>query len=169
MICDLCDKIATVHLTEIVQQYKKESHLCQACADARGLRIAKADQPSTPFKLEEFLAGVQPALAAPKHVLSLAIPPCPECGITVEDFQRTGRLGCPHDYDHMGIALKPLLEKIHGATHHTGRKPDRIGERVEHERLVSALQRELDEVIAREQYERAAELRDRIRELRGDP
>ena len=129
MTCDLCDKIATVHLTEIVQQYKKESHLCQACADARGLRVAKPEVPSVPFELKTFLAGVGPALPEPRARLALAIPPCPQCGITLEDFQRTGRLGCPHDYEHLSVALLPLLEKIHGATHHRGRAPNRIGER----------------------------------------
>jgi protein arginine kinase activator len=164
MICDNCDKTATVHLTEIVQQYKKESHLCKDCANARGLRIQKPTQDQAPFVLKEFLEKIKPALPEPRR----SFPPCPECGITLEDFQRTGRLGCAHDYEHMEVALRPLLEKIHGATQHVGRLPLRIGERVDAEQLLQALERELDEVVAREQYERAAELRDKIRQLREE-
>jgi protein arginine kinase activator len=31
-VCQFCGQPATVHLTDIVQKVKKESHLCEACA-----------------------------------------------------------------------------------------------------------------------------------------
>ena len=33
MKCDKCDKIATVHITDIVGGEKKEVHLCEECAN----------------------------------------------------------------------------------------------------------------------------------------
>ena len=35
MKCQLCNKGATVHLTEIVNGKKREVHLCQACAEKK--------------------------------------------------------------------------------------------------------------------------------------
>ena len=37
MKCQRCPNPATVHLTEIVDQHKKELHLCQSCAEAQNL------------------------------------------------------------------------------------------------------------------------------------
>ena len=39
MKCQFCSKPATVHLTDIVNNHKKELHLCQACAEAQQLTI----------------------------------------------------------------------------------------------------------------------------------
>ena len=40
MICEICrEQIATVHLTEIVNNAKKEIHLCEACAQEKGVAI----------------------------------------------------------------------------------------------------------------------------------
>lgn len=165
MICESCHQnLATVHLTEIVQKYKKETHLCEECARTKGVPY------KTHFSVKEFLSGLggkkeaeAPVLASP--VSSELGEPCPSCGLTFEEFRKSGRLGCHNDYEHFRRGLLPLLEKIHGAVQHTGRIPARVGDRVERQRLIAALQRDLSQAVEREEYERAAELRDKIRAL----
>lgn len=174
MICESCNQnLATVHLTEIVQKYKKETHLCEECARERGVPY-KAN-----FSVKEFLGGIagpQPEQAASEPAPAEApaprpegagepLGPCPSCGLTLADFRATGRLGCHHDYAHFRASLVPLLEKIHGTSQHTGRFPSRMGQRIERDRLLEGYRKELQRAVQREDYERAAELRDKIRKL----
>ena len=44
MQCQLCDKAATVHLTEIVNGAKIEKHLCEDCAQKEGITIKSLDK-----------------------------------------------------------------------------------------------------------------------------
>jgi protein arginine kinase activator len=180
MLCENCHQnLATVHLTEIIQKYKKETHLCEECAKSRGVPYKPQ-----PFSVKEFLGGVGKAKplaeseAGAKAETALPVKAetdvsvatnCPRCGISFADFRSSGRLGCHECYDHFKTGLTPLLEKIHSSTQHTGRVPSRLGERLEKERMLGAYQRQLDDAIRREEYERAAELRDKIRELSGEP
>lgn len=163
IICESCHQnLATVHLTEIVQKYKKETHLCEECARSKGVPY------KTPFSLPEFVGGVKKAEAAtqaPPPVPAELAEPCPSCGTSFQDFRQSGRLGCPTDYEHFKKGLVPLLEKIHGATQHTGRIPERVGSRVERQRIIAAYQRDLSLAVEREEYEKAAELRDKIKKL----
>ncbi|MCW8139049.1 MAG: UvrB/UvrC motif-containing protein [Planctomycetota bacterium] len=159
MICESCHQnLATVHLTEIVQKYKKETHLCEECARTRGVpyknQLAK----------DPLSAKKEEPVVAPPPAGELA-EPCPSCGTSFSDFRASGRLGCPHDYEQFKRGLVPLLEKIHGAVQHTGRIPARVGARIERQRLIAALQRDLSQAVEREEYERAAEVRDKIRAL----
>jgi protein arginine kinase activator len=65
----------------------------------------------------------------------------------------------------LGDKLDPLFRRIHGNTQHIGKVPERTGSqlkiRKELEQLKSALQR----YVASEEFEKAAEMRDRIRML----
>lgn len=166
MTCESCHKnVATVHLTEIVQKQKRELHLCEECA--RG----KTDF-SKGFSVSEFLGSLaipqkkEPGKKASEKRKEEVLPPCPSCGLTFADFRASGRLGCPNDYDHWKKSLLPLLEKIHGATQHTGKLPARLGPNVEEkDKVLATLRRDLSLAVQREEYERAAELRDKIKTL----
>ena len=179
MVCESCHQnLATVHLTEIVQKQKKELHLCEECARGKG-DVIKGN-----FTVQDFLAGLQDsskkkasgskegekdkaktAKPAEKVKPPVEIAPCPACGLSFPEFKASGRLGCHSDYEHFKKELLPLLEKIHGATQHTGRVPSRVGEKLESQKVLAALRRDLNLAIQREEYERAAELRDKIKSL----
>jgi protein arginine kinase activator len=170
MICEACHQnLATVHLTEIVQKQKKELHLCEECARGKG------DFYKGNFSVAEFLGGLSDPKKkeskkgaaekpAPKKEVEREAP-CPQCGLTFADFRSSGRLGCQNDYEHFKKSLLPLLEKIHGATQHTGKIPTRLGQKVEKQKVLVALRKDLSLAIQREEYERAAELRDKIKAL----
>ena len=85
MICEACQQnLATVHLTEIVQKQKRETHLCETCAETKGIPQKES------FSVEEFLGGMKKDPAPAKKV-----------GLTVVASFRVelhgdmiGRLGC---------------------------------------------------------------------------
>jgi protein arginine kinase activator len=75
------------------------------------------------------------------------------------EFRAEGRLGCPQDYRVFSAGLLPLLQRYHGATRHVGkvaRRPEGATQRLR-------LRTKLRAAIAREDYEEAARLRDRLR------
>ncbi len=169
MKCDTChENVATVHLTEIVNKTKRELHLCEKCAEKKGISVKAQFLPQE--------AGLSEAAGAKEaggtgsggagffvEIPSLA---CPVCGLTFGEFRATGRLGCANDYTAFKRGLVPLLEKIHGgAVEHRGKVPAHVNERLERQKKVAALRQALHRAIQREEYEKAAELRDRIYEI----
>ena len=81
-------------------------------------------------------------------------------------FRQQGLLGCPHDYDAFEKVLGPLISQAHeGATEHVGKVPSKAGAGRQHQHELMRLRRELDAAVAREDYERAAELRDQLKEF----
>jgi protein arginine kinase activator len=92
---------------------------------------------------------------------------CPGCGATFADFRESGRLGCGDCYQAFEPSLRLLLRRYHGSTHHHGRRPEaRSGEApAPGAALIASLREQLHAAVASEDFERAAELRDRLREL----
>ena len=155
--CDKCDKPATIHLTEIIDGDKLEKHLCQECAAHEGITI-KADVPISQL-LEDFILQSTGAVQEPEAA-------CDICGITFTGFRESGLLGCPNDYDVFEQGLRPLIEHSQeGASQHTGKLPHNAGESEKVQQEISRLRTQLKAAIAVEDYERAAQLRDRVKEL----
>lgn len=160
MTCDICGKKkATVHLTEIVDEQMSEMHLCEECARQKSVQMEQQ------FGLADLLAGLadfgKPVGAADKVDLQ-----CPNCGMTYEDFRKFGRLGCSECYEAFKMYLGTLLKKVHGANHHLGKTPVKIPQS-EKRKIESfqELKNQLTAAVQMEDFELAAELRDKIRDL----
>lgn len=164
--CDKCGKPATIHLTEISGGRKIEKHLCEDCAADEGITV-KSNVPISQL-LEDFVlqsASSEPEAddSAGPETPDLA---CDACGMTFAEFRQGGMLGCPNDYDAFANALEPLLEDAQdGNTQHIGKVPRNAGRSQKRQNEILRLRAELKSAVATEDYERAAELRDRISEL----
>ena len=160
--CDGCKKPATVHLTEISGGKKIEKHYCETCPKLNGEAIT-ASKGHTP--INELLSNFVLAHSgsSPKEGTST----CESCGITWADFKQSGLLGCEHDYAAFEKELTGIIQRAHeGATHHVGKVPVRRagGAIVSRKRgNLAKLRKELAGAIEKEDYERAASLRDQIR------
>lgn len=165
-MCDECKKRpATVHVTRVVGGEKSEAHLCAPCAQERG-EMGFMAQPGITF--QNILAGLfDPGglLANPKAPAARPKVRCSNCGLSFSDFRRLGQLGCSECYVQFESDLEPLIRRIHGSTSHVGKRPHKQNGagRLRHE--IENLRQELQQAIAKEEYERAAQLRDRMREL----
>ena len=150
--CKSCGRRpATWHLTEIVGGQPIQHHLCEECYS----KEARAEAAT----ISELIAAVVPEL---KEMVERE---CPSCGMNYLEFRQTMRLGCPKDYETFDKALEHLLERIHGAAHHTGKVPATAGSAEALRSRLRSLRKQQKEAIALEDYEQAARLRDRIKDL----
>jgi len=161
MSCEQCrEREAVIHLTQIVNEQVTTLHLCERCAAEKGVESPGA-QPKTP--LGTFLAAMgqetEPA-QTPR------VDACPRCGGSLQDFRESGRLGCPDCYRSFEVPLRDLLRRLHGSTHHVGeRYDDRDIASAAGRQQASELREQLRLAVETENFELAAELRDRLRVL----
>lgn len=174
MLCQNCHKNeATIHVQQIVNGHVQAFHLCEACAKKHGDAAGEDG-----FNLAEVLfdiAGKVANAAAPAE--KEASEPetdlvCPQCGRTLQQFRKTAYLGCPGCYQAFAPLIEGMLKNMHRGDRHLGKIPGNAPprQRKSHERMllqreIGRLQSELEEKIRSEEYEAAAVLRDRIREL----
>lgn len=159
MLCDVCNKReATVHLTEIVNDKVMKLHLCEECAREKGAEMEEH------FGLSDLLAGLSD-LGAPLEPDLVEAVKCPNCGFTYQNFRKVGRLGCSECYEAFKKQLVPLLKRIHGTDRHTGKVPMMGGKAVKETRNLRDLKMRMEKAIQAEDFEEAARLRDKIREM----
>ncbi len=176
MQCDICaKKKATVHLTEIVDEQMSEMHLCEECARQKSAQMEQQ------FGLADLLAGLSD-LGKPvtsKEEQQKNTLKCTSCGLLYEDFRKFGRLGCGECYPSFKEHLSGLLRKIHGSNKHLGKTPvategqAKISSAALPVELLASdnmedLKKQLQSAIAHEDFEKAAQLRDKIRTLEQD-
>lgn len=156
--CDHCDSEATVHEVTIHQGQKVEKHLCEHCARDEGI-VVQSDAPIGEL-LTKFVISQGSGSSTKTRKQA---PSCPDCGMVFDEFRKSGLLGCSACYETFADQLTPLLERAHdGGATHVGKVPRRAGASIDRQQLIAALRRQLDEAIESEQYERAAQLRDKI-------
>jgi protein arginine kinase activator len=169
MICDECrEREAVVHLTQIVNEQVNTIHLCEKCAAERGVE-SPALLTKTP--LGTFLAAMGKSVAAEGGGTAVA-GTCPACGFTLADFREAGRLGCSECYVTFGSQLRDLIRRLHGSTLHVGERytgmgapPPAAAVPASAARDGEELRERLRKAVEAENFELAAELRDRLRTL----
>lgn len=160
-LCQICNlREATLFITRTVNGQKSQISVCRQCAAESG--IVKID-------LNNLLAGLAAFSHHEDETTEEAVASCPVCGMTLEAFNKTGRMGCSHCYQTFAEPMEQLFSRIHGHVRHTGKRPGQGSAEVltlePREDTLQRLKTELANAIREEAYETAAELRDRIREL----
>ena len=171
MQCQKCNKkSATIHLTEIVNGQRHEMHFCKECAMDEGINI----QSNVP--INDLLNSLLSIDAEPKNAKNSGAS-CPDCGVTFDMIQKEGQLGCPEDYEVFEDELEPMINKFQdGNKEHMGKVPSTaapvkedlpVAEEIVEEPLdiIEKLKYELEVAVSLENYEDAAELRDKIKQL----
>ena len=176
MQCDFCKSKATVFFTQIVDGQTKKSALCDKCAiehgitDPEGFLVGHMQAPdqdldssSDPLELyEKELLKKQSDLV--KQLGKQLV--CTNCGFTVEDLTKTGRLGCSMCYQVFHSEIERHLEGMHVGLQHKGRVPEGMLEVFEKNESLEKFQKELELAISKEEFEKAAVLRDKINLLK---
>jgi len=155
--CAGCAKAKTVHLTQIVGEDVNKLDLCHDCPLTK--KVASVEAVNIVCDINPKVEPASSGLKSTEKGIE-----CPQCGFTQDTFKETGRLGCPGCYDVFSSTIDTVLKKAHRGTSHKGKRPAKFEPAFSLEEI-TALKNELKERVAREEYEKAAELRDRILEL----
>ncbi len=174
MLCDKCKKReATIYYTEIIGGEKTELHYCEECAAESTNFQFKYSGTNKELTLGDLLSSIlgnyynNPPV---KEESKAAVTQCDQCGMTYETFLQGGKFGCAKCYASFGKQLENSFRQIHGASSHVGKRPkgfvsktDKIlSDLSEVERLSIQLQ----DAVEKEEFEKAAKLRDTIRALK---
>ena len=162
MLCESCNKRnATVHVTKILNGNKTELHLCEHCA-----KQSEEIPFDASFTINNFLTGLLDSIQdSPIKVDYIKTTKCDHCGMTYGKFKQLGRLGCAQCYNAFNEKLMELIKRVHGNEVHSGKMPKRSGGVIRLKKEIRKFKLQLDEVIRKEEFEKAAVLRDKIREL----
>lgn len=165
MLCQKCNqREANVHITKIINGVKTEMHLCEECARESQENISIPIALGMPMSFQNILEGFMEMMGGIPQQLVEEIS-CPVCHMTFENFKQTGRFGCGNCYNAFNDNIIPLIRRIHGNIHHTGKVPKRSGGILKIKRDIDKLKNELKVAVANEEYEKAARLRDEIKRL----
>lgn len=166
MKCQKCQtREATSHITEVINGKKQELHLCSQCAASSP--EFQAMKHNMDFGIGDFLGGIFGGKAKTLNTeAAVKTSVCPDCGMPFEEFLQKGRLGCGTCYSFFRNRLERPLRQIHGTCDHLGKVPNRMGGHFKTERQVSQLEAELNAAVMKQEFEKAAQLRDRIKELK---
>ena len=156
MQCDLCKQSASVFLSEIINGHEKKLNLCETCAKERDI------EHSTGFSILESLHAHEAAKeSSPEPLLR-----CPQCGFTQENFKKTGRLGCSKCYEVFSESLDKILKSMHKGAFHIGKTaPILENQKKLLTQQIIDLKNHLNQAIQNEEYETAAHIRDKIKNL----
>ncbi|HIU68485.1 MAG TPA: UvrB/UvrC motif-containing protein [Candidatus Scubalenecus merdavium] len=174
MRCQRCNQNeATTHIRQNINGHVTEMYLCPDCA-----KELHANDMFEPFNLGSFFGNFLGASTAAFNALA-GVDRCGYCNSSLNDIVSSGKMGCAHCYDKFYEQLYPSLERMHGNVHHIGKhvhytqenETDAKKEAPKAENPLSEVDRlkeELKEAIKTQNFERAAVLRDTIKELEGD-
>jgi protein arginine kinase activator len=163
MLCDNCkERDAVINLTQVEHDSKVTLHLCEHCAQEKGVEtgVSVLKSPLGGF-ITAMGKGTANLLPTPADGLR-----CPSCSATLKDFRETGRLGCAECYEAFNSHLRDLLRRLHGSSQHVGERYIPPGEEAADPRhRLLDLKEQLRRAVENENFELAADLRDRIRVL----
>ena len=184
MKCQKCGLAeASVHVVQINDDGRKSLWLCPACAgrlkgDFAGVDWEGPDPGgSDPFPghgpdgeeqdLEAILGHFfAPEIGGGQGSGDLV---CPACGYRLSRLHEETRLGCATCYTTFRRRLRPVIQRFHRHLSHLGRMPAGVAASFSPSNALTRVRIELEHAIAAEDYEEAARLRDRIRELESLP
>lgn len=173
MLCEKCKKNnATFFFEENINGKKRSLALCGDCAEEmkKNGELQSGDSlfdtlGFTPSLHDSLFGSLFTSPSGVKHIG--AVKSCPACGSTLEDFRRLGKAGCSECYRTFSAELDGTIRSIHGNARHTGRAPAKAREKFQKENELKALKNELKEAIEKEEFEKAAMLRDKIKGIEG--
>jgi protein arginine kinase activator len=161
--CQSCGKAAAkYHFKKWENNVETDISLCETCAEAKGLTPAGKKKAGLAETLGDMLEGMEGVGEG-----AVGSVQCRVCGLLYSTFRQTGRLGCPQCYVAFEKQLRPILRRVHGAVRHTGKAPAGDDEHAARRQELRRLQDDMERAVGREDFEAAAQLRDRIRTLKA--
>ena len=159
MICQNCQKRpATTHIKHTLNGDITEMYVCSECASKQGLGMLG----NTAINVGNLFGGI---FSAPILRDSDEHERCTACKTAFREIVQSGTVGCPECYIQFYDRLQPSIQRIHGKTTHVGKIATSGSVQIRQKQELSKLREELTKALAKQEYERCAQLRDQIKEL----
>ena len=172
MICEKCKKNeATVFYRENVNGKEKKYALCGDCAaklEKDGEINLSSELTFGSFFSDDPVIDLFGTLFAPSFALAPKAEKkkCTLCGSTFDELVNMGKVGCPKCYEVFSAELEPTVRRIHGKTKHSGRAPGKFRAKLDKVKQIASLESEMKDAIKSQNFERAAEIRDQLKDIR---
>lgn len=160
MLCDSCGKNeANFHYTKIINGKVKEEHLCKDCAfENYDFDLNKL------LSMDKFFTSLMDS--KPEKRDNGEELKCENCGLTYSQFKERGEFGCSKCYIAFKDKVEPLIRSLHGHNFHRGKIPKSSDKKIFLKREEEDLKGELQDFIKKEEFEKAAVIRDKLKDIR---
>ena len=166
VLCEECGVNAACYTISVMMAGQvKQRHLCPEYMAKMNMSIATGNIRQLLSAIMTAITGTQAPAAGGAGAEAVEDIVCPRCDTALSQFTKSGRLGCPGCYEAFRAQLMPMLQQIHGRVQHAGRKPLDTEEAQRSRSMHETLQRQMEEAVAAEDFEKAAQLRDQLRAL----
>lgn len=167
MLCEVCKKNeANFHIAKIINGVKEEKHVCEHCAKSlEGINLLSDMNFSSNFSFQNLLSGFLDYMNTTTQSSLPSEVVCSTCGTNYREFKNSGLLGCCDCYKTFNDTILPILKRVQPRTEHHGKIPVKGGKEIAAKKELKRLKEDLQKAIALEEFEKAAELRDKIRSL----
>jgi protein arginine kinase activator len=170
MLCERCEEnAASVHLTRIINGQKEEIHLCEDCAR----KSSQLNSDDTDLSFQSLLSGILNHKFSNKESSFFSNDSsqklvCLNCGMSYHEFTKKGLFGCEECFNVFDQKLDNLFKRIHGNIRHNGKYPLSFQQKLETESELFELKKEMQTAVEKENFEKAAEIRDKIHAIKSD-
>lgn len=160
MLCEECKvNEASYTLSVMMGEEIKTRHLCGECMAKMNMSLNNGNIKNLLSSILSAITGNDTTVEKQQEVV------CPRCRTTLSQFTKTGHLGCPGCYEAFHEQLQPMLLQIHGRVQHAGRQPLATEDAQRTRSRQEQLTRLMEQAVALEDFETAAQLRDQLRAL----
>jgi protein arginine kinase activator len=170
MVCEKCKvNPAAVHIVKVVNGVKQELNICEECAKSyQGFPVSGDKKMESPFTFQNVLSGLVDYINQTSNWQRSTEETCPTCGMSYTEFKKSGLMGCNNCYKNFASIVTPVIKRVQGNTEHIGKLPLKSGKVIMEKKLMDNLKEQLQKAIINEEFEEAAKIRDKIRELQNN-
>lgn len=171
MLCEKCKiREANIQYTEIINGVQRDHHFCTQCAREMENNPYGTEGFEGEFPFAKFLSSLLGEVEKSARNNQTSSIVCPNCRTSYDEFISSSKFGCKECYEVFGILIADNIKQLQGSDIHKGKKPKymKAQSRVVHidsVNEVDELKRRLGIALEEEEYELAAEYRDKIKEL----
>ncbi|MGO1580765.1 MAG: UvrB/UvrC motif-containing protein [Peptoniphilaceae bacterium] len=163
MICDNCkENEAIISYTKMIGNEVEEVHLCAKCAEIK-MRKDLVFNNIVNDKVESFLKELFKLSGKSQDGINKKS--CSVCGTNFKDLEKNS-LGCEHCYEEFKEEIESMILSFKSSSKHRGKIPISAGKEAFIKREKEELINKLSVAIELEEYEEAALIRDKIKELK---
>ena len=164
MKCELCQKnISTIHIQEIVNNRKREFHICEQCACKNGILKSTGNSNQLNFTISNLIKKLLGAKPKNTKQQNKTVKVCSNCQTSSTEIEETNCVGCPECYNDLYPYINEKIMHLHGTDKHIEKKKKKKLTIIKHERDIIKLKQKMEYAIRFEKYEDAAYIRDNIR------